>query len=247
MRIDWWTLLLQTVNVLVLVWILGRFLFRPIADGLAARRAAAERLIADAEAKRAEAETDRAAAAAELAARRAERDAAAAAARTDAAEAGEAMRAAARDEAARLVREAEAEIAHRRASEEARAGERAGRLAVAIAARLMTRLPPEAQILGFVPGLAEALAALPAATRAEFGAAGAPLRPIVPRPLDPAERERLAAALGGVLGRIVRIEESVDPDVLAGLEIETAHAAVRNSLRADLARIEAELTRHDPS
>lgn len=41
MTIDWWTLGLQTVNVLVLVWILARFLFRPVARIIADRQAAA--------------------------------------------------------------------------------------------------------------------------------------------------------------------------------------------------------------
>ena len=34
MRIDWWTLALQAVNVLILVWLLGRFLFRPVMDAI---------------------------------------------------------------------------------------------------------------------------------------------------------------------------------------------------------------------
>ena len=39
MRIDWWTLALQTFNVLVLVLILGRFLFRPVVAIIEERRA----------------------------------------------------------------------------------------------------------------------------------------------------------------------------------------------------------------
>src|SRR2546423_2021619 len=58
MHIDWWTLALQTVNVLVLVWLLARFLFRPITTIIADRRAAADKLLADAAAVRAQAETD---------------------------------------------------------------------------------------------------------------------------------------------------------------------------------------------
>ena len=30
MKFDWWTFLLQTINVAVLIWILQRFLFKPI-------------------------------------------------------------------------------------------------------------------------------------------------------------------------------------------------------------------------
>src|ERR1700730_18572957 len=56
MRIDWPTLALQTVNVLVLVWLLARFLFRPVMAIIAERRVAAEKLLADAATTRAQAE-----------------------------------------------------------------------------------------------------------------------------------------------------------------------------------------------
>ena len=35
MQIDWWTLGLQAVNALVLVWLLAHFLFRPVVDAIA--------------------------------------------------------------------------------------------------------------------------------------------------------------------------------------------------------------------
>jgi F-type H+-transporting ATPase subunit b len=47
MHIDWSTLALQTVNVLVLIWLLARFLFRPARSITDERRAAAEKLLAD--------------------------------------------------------------------------------------------------------------------------------------------------------------------------------------------------------
>ena len=53
MQIDWWTLGLQTVNALVLIWLLSRFLFRPIASILAEREATARRLLDDAAAAKA--------------------------------------------------------------------------------------------------------------------------------------------------------------------------------------------------
>lgn len=48
MRIDWWTLALQTVNVLILIWILGRFFFRPVADIVTKRQEATDKLLSDA-------------------------------------------------------------------------------------------------------------------------------------------------------------------------------------------------------
>ena len=60
MHIDWWTLALQTVNVLVLIWILARFFFRPVVDIVAKRQEEANKLLADAAAARQEAADDRA-------------------------------------------------------------------------------------------------------------------------------------------------------------------------------------------
>ena len=56
MTIDWWTLGFQTVNVVILVWLLGRFFWRPVAGMIAQRRAAAEQTLAEAAAKRQEAD-----------------------------------------------------------------------------------------------------------------------------------------------------------------------------------------------
>ena len=48
MHIDWWTLAFQTVNVLILVWLLARFFFRPVMAIVAKRQQEATRLIDDA-------------------------------------------------------------------------------------------------------------------------------------------------------------------------------------------------------
>ena len=60
MHIDWWTLAFQTVNVLILIWILGRFFFRPVADIVIKRQEGANKLLADAAAARQQATDARA-------------------------------------------------------------------------------------------------------------------------------------------------------------------------------------------
>src|ERR1700690_4371000 len=55
MIIDWWTLGLQTVNFLVLVWLLKRFFWRPVAVMIEQRRATAQRALAEADEKRSQA------------------------------------------------------------------------------------------------------------------------------------------------------------------------------------------------
>src|SRR5512142_2341945 len=60
MHVDWWTLALQTVNVLILVWLLARFFFRPITAIVASRQDEARKILADADAARQRAEATQA-------------------------------------------------------------------------------------------------------------------------------------------------------------------------------------------
>jgi F-type H+-transporting ATPase subunit b len=55
-ELSWSTFLLELVNFLILVWILKRFLYRPILGVIAKRRAGIEKSLSDAEAMRTEAE-----------------------------------------------------------------------------------------------------------------------------------------------------------------------------------------------
>lgn len=59
MLIDWFTILAQVVNFLILVWLLKRFLYRPILDAIDAREQRIARQLADADAKKTEAQQER--------------------------------------------------------------------------------------------------------------------------------------------------------------------------------------------
>jgi F-type H+-transporting ATPase subunit b len=58
-ELTWTTFILETINFLVLVWILHRFLYRPVLNIIAKRREAVEKSLADAEQTKREAETVR--------------------------------------------------------------------------------------------------------------------------------------------------------------------------------------------
>ena len=58
MTIDWWTLGFQTLNILILIWLLQRFFWKPISAMIAERRIAAQKALADAEAARDKAKAD---------------------------------------------------------------------------------------------------------------------------------------------------------------------------------------------
>jgi len=245
MRIDWWTLGLQTVNVLVLVWILSKFLFRPVVAIIDERRAAAAKVLSDAEAARKQATAARETAEAEGARIAAARDAVLQQAAKDAEAQRAAALAAAREEVDQLRAAAETEMRWTRAAEEAAASDRSAKLAADIAGKLLQRLPDSARVDGFVDGLAQAVASLPAASRE--GLAGDTARPrlTAARPLTPEETQSCRDAFAKALGRPLDFDVAVDPALIAGLELETPHAVARNSFRGDLARIVEELTRHD--
>ena len=56
MQIDWWTLGLQTINFLIVIWLLSRFLYRPVRKIIEEREAADQAASDEAEQKLKEAE-----------------------------------------------------------------------------------------------------------------------------------------------------------------------------------------------
>lgn len=245
MHIDWWTLGLQTVNALVLIWLLARFLFRPVARIVAERQLAASSLMREAAAAKEAAVSTQAQAAAELARIAQQRGQLLEAATAEADALKTSLDSAARADADRLRAGAQARIDEMRRDAAESDIARASQLALDIAARLLDRLPPQARVAGFIDGLAAALANLPESTRTQMDTGGDGLRLIAARALSTDELDSCRAALTRVLGREVALDASVDPAIIAGLELEAPHAIVRNSFRADLARLQAELLSHD--
>ena len=106
------------------------------------------------------------------------------AATTEAEEARRVLLEAAHAEAERLRANTQAEIERLKKSEARAQSERANLLSLDIARRLLERLPPAAQVAGFLDGLVGAIGALSEETRAEFRrrARRYPFRPAAARP-----------------------------------------------------------------
>jgi len=241
MSLDWWTLGLQTINVVVLVWLLSRFLFKPVARIIAERQQAAEHLLAEADQARQAADETRTRIEAEHQALQAQRDAALAQVEQDVQQAREQLLQAARAEADEHRRLAEAQWQTQQAQVRQTLEAQAAQLALEIAARLLQRLPESARVIGFIDGLAEATARLPEAVRQGLAEQSDALVLHAARALDEAELAACLDALSGVLGRLPTLEVRVDPSLIAGLELQGRTAQVHNSLRADLARVQQEL------
>ncbi|MBE9636333.1 F0F1 ATP synthase subunit delta [Salipiger mangrovisoli] len=244
MSFDWWTLGLQTVNVLVLLWILSHFLFRPISEMLARRQAAATDDLAHARAARADAEAARADAQAQEAAVAARRADLLSSARQEAETTRRSLLEEARQEVETLRADAQAKAAQHRIAAVHALQDEAAELAADIAQRLLSRLPETARTEGFIDGLVAAISELPEHTRAGLGA-DAPLPVRAAAEMSAAETGSLAARLSEVLGHPVTLSVRSDPTLIAGLELDAPHAVVRNHLRADLDHIRQELLKHD--
>jgi F-type H+-transporting ATPase subunit b len=246
MHIDWWTLAFQTVNVLVLIWILGRFFFRPVANIVAKRQEQANKLLADAATARqgaADAHADADKIRAEIGA---ERNRLIAEARKAAQTEKANLLAQASQEIAKLRSEAKTAIAQDRSAAEQAVIARASELAVDIAQRLLGRFPSKIALSAFLDGLCQELRALSSEAREGFTSAPAadyPIAVVTAAPLSEEEMGQVRAALKAAFGSQLPFEFRTEPALIAGIELHSRHTIARNSWRADLDRIREELSR----
>lgn len=241
MHIDLWTLGLQAINVLVLVWLLARFLFHPVAAIVARRRQEADTLLADAEAARARAQQEAAEVTRQHQALAAEATVMRDAAQQEAAAARAAQLAQLQSDLAQARQDAEAGLSRERQQQWQQLEAQAGALAVEIARRLLARLPAVSVTVAMAQRLADDIAALPAQERDLLAAEAGQLQLVTAAPLDADAQDVFAAALTRALGATPRFDLRVDPTLLGGVELTGPHTLIRNSWRVDLDRIAHEL------
>lgn len=239
MQLTWSTFLLEIINFLVLVWILTRFLYRPVLAVIARRRAAIDEEIARAASMRRDSEALEKRYQGRIDAWNDERRT-----KLEALNRELDMTRASRLAELQKTLEAERERAKAVAAErEAEAARRVEREALAQGARFASRLleraaGPEAEAR--LTDLAiEALGALPADRAAELR--GAPARPAPTASVSSAfdlpatQRERLASTLEHLLGAAPRPTFAVDPTLLAGIRIAVGPWILGLNLRDELA------------
>jgi F-type H+-transporting ATPase subunit b len=242
-HIDPWTLALQTANFLILVWLLQHFLYRPLRAVIRQRQEAADRLLAEAEAARQAAEAQQAELARARAAAESERLALLAKAADEAEGQRREVLAHAGEEADRLRSRLREELARERADTVKRLGADAAGLAVALTRRLLARAGPQDDA-PLIEETLRQLAGLPADQRARLrGVVGDPAPEVVTaRPLPAPLAARLTAALDALFGRPAGPRFRVDPDLLAGIELQLPGWLLRNSWSGDLAVLGEALT-----
>lgn len=247
MHINWWTLALQTINVLILVWLLARFFYRPVADVIEKRRAAAAKLLTDASAARAAIDVEKAGIAAARAGFAAERDKLLTDARKQAEIDRDALLEKAAETAAALRAENEAVLARDRKLMEQAVVARASALAIEIAQKLLETLPPGLAVTAFLGALSDQLGALPPKSRELLAnaARASGLDVTTAAPLDEPQKAECQKLIESLLGTQTKLTFHADPALIAGIEIRSETTILKNNWRDALSRILQQLGTDD--
>ena len=244
MRLEWSTIALQTINFVVLVWLLKRFLYKPVLRMIDARKADLKRQYDEAKTAEQQAKAGLAAVEAERTNIAAERDAALKAAAAQGEEAAKTRRAQAEREAAALF----AGMRNKLAIERDRALGEARKLAIDlgtdIARRLLTEMPVVCGAEAWLQRIERYLAALPqvelAALVRQFEGGGA-LSVVTASPLAPEAIETWRGRLQRSLGDRTAIAFEVNPDLIAGAELRFPSAVLQFSWQSALAAVRSEV------
>lgn len=240
MGFDGWTFLLQAANFAVLVWLLHRFLYRPVLGIIAARKAEIDRQSQQSDTARAEAQAQLASVAAERANIAAEREGVLASAAAQAEQQSAARRAEAARDAAGLLEDAHKKISAERAAALAEARRVALELAGEMARRLLAELPADVRAEGWLERVERYLAGLPAGQLRDLAlqlAGGAPVRLVSASPLPESTRELWRERLGRALHCDLVLEHASDPGLIAGVELYFPAAIVELTWKSELAAL----------
>jgi F-type H+-transporting ATPase subunit b len=249
MSFSWTTFALQAVNFLILVWLLKRFLFKPVGNLVAERKAEIVRAQAEAEAARQSAERARKEIEARQSQIEAERQAILDKARAQLA-----------DERAKMIEDARAEIEKLKAAslkslnEERDAAarevtDRSIQIAVGLAQRLLRQFSAPGLEELFLISVLDRLDHLAAPERAaltgQFGHDGGQLTVVTADALSPEAESKWRAALNQRLGGRSQIAFAADKELIAGVELKFPHAVLRFSWRDALDDARRELNHHE--
>ena len=248
MRIDWSTLALQLVNFAILVWLLQRFLYRPVLRVIDARRQAADTRYAEAQRTAAAAKQQLAELEAQRAGIAADRATALADARAQALQLIEARRAEAERDAKSLLDETRQTLARERETLLAEARRTALDIAAGMARRILEEIPESLRLEGWLERIAAHLGSLPQGQRAELAgelAAGAALRVVSASSVPADAQERWRKRLRETLGPDVVITFEPNSALIGGAELHFPHATLSFSVASAVSALQEEASRHD--
>jgi F-type H+-transporting ATPase subunit b len=250
MHLDWWTLTLQTVNFAVLVWLLHRFLYRPVLRLVGTRRAEVERQYADAKVAEDKAKARLAAVEAEHAAIAAEREAALKAAAAQIREMTAVGRAQGERETQALLESGRKTLAAERQQALVAAKQIALELGAQFAQQLLAEVPIALRAEASFGRIEQFLKGLAPAERDALASqldGGNPLIVVTATPLPSAIADAWRGRLRALLGNSSAVDFKVRPELIAGSELRFPTAELRFSWEGALAAMRSEVTAHaDP-
>jgi F-type H+-transporting ATPase subunit b len=231
MQIDWWTLTLQVVNFLILVWLLWRFLYQPVKEVIEKRKKLAEQAFADVDRQKSETEAARQ--------RFEEGRAGLAQERQDMLkEVHEELEVErrnvlgeARHEADELLEAARDSIDEEREAALRDVREQTAALAVELASGLLRKAESSAPAGVFLEQLERQLKELPTDERRrlqkDLAAKSARLMVVTAVPLTAQERDHWTDRFSAYLSQRNKTEFETDPEILGGAELRFPHAVLR--------------------
>jgi F-type H+-transporting ATPase subunit b len=247
MHFDWATFALQTVNFVILVWLLHRFLYKPVLRMVDTRRGEIEAQYAQASAAEAKTKAELAAIETQRTGIVTERDALlkAAAEHAEAAAKDRATRAEA--DAAALLEQARKTLAKEHDTALAEARDAALDLGLTIARRLLVETPEEIRAGAWLDRIARHLTDLPKPELDELCREidrDGSLRVVTASALPAETQQTWTARLRGPLGGGATIHFDTDPALIAGAELHFPNAVMRFSWASELAAIRDEVQAH---
>ena len=235
MTFDFWGLGLQAINVVILVWLLSRVFWRPVAGAIAKRQKYTHEMLDRAQNAEDAADKTMSEITELRAGIAAEREVMLANAANEAQAAAKSTQEAARHEAEELISAAKQTIA-RESADAARSNvENAATLSVEIASKLLTRLDTPTIHAAFLALLIDAIAQMSAQDQEAL--TGSDIDVVSHTELAPAEKARVSKVLCHELGDRASLKFVTDTELVAGLELRTPHFVLRNSWQADLQKI----------
>lgn len=245
MQIDWLTVAAQIVNFLILVWLLQRFLYRPIADAMARREERIASRLSEAGAARAEVDAEAARLRAKNEALEASREDALREAREEAAALRARLEEELHDEMAARRKTWEAHLEDERDDFASQLRKRAGHKVIDIVARVLGDYAG-ADLAGQVAGtFADRLEGLDSETLARLSAAaeraGGPARVESSVALKPGARAQITRAIHARIAPDIEVIYDEDEELLLGVRLTIAEQTVEWSASRFLSRLETTL------
>ena len=244
MHFEWSTFALQTINFTILVWLLNRFLYRPVVRLIDTRRAEIDKGYAAARGAEDKAKAELADVVAKRAGIAGERAATLAQAAAEAEKTAAARLARAEREAAALLAGARSALAIERRQALAEAQHAALDLAADIARKLLAEMPVKEDAEAWLARAEKRLSALPAAEKEALARQlvdGAELKVTTASPLPGKSAEACRGRLQRILGGQATISFEVDPQLIAGAELHFPNAMLRFSWQSALEAMLAEV------